>query len=120
LVGRGRGFVERRRARCSTRGGFVGRIGGGPLDAVADLVGGLVGAVDRAGASGVSGAGSFCGVGFGVVTFGGVGFAGMAANVLITGLTSTRTLRTRVPVAVTTRALSEGMAAIVAAGRCSR
>ena len=122
LVGRGRGFVERRRARCSTRGGFVGRIGGGPLDAVADLdgAGNLDGDADLAGASGVSGAGSFCGVGFGVLTFGGVGFAGMAANVLMTGLTSTRTLRTRVPVAVTTRALSEGMAAIVAAGRCSR
>jgi hypothetical protein len=74
------------------RGGFVGRIGGGPLDAAAD----------RARASAVSGAGSFCGV----------GLAGVAANVLIPGLTSTRTLRTRVPVAVTTRALSERMQAL--------
>jgi hypothetical protein len=84
------------------RGGFVGRIGGGPLDAAAD----------RARASAVSGAGSFCGVGLGALTFGGVGLAGVAANVLITGLTSTRTLRTRVPVAVTTRALSERMQAL--------
>ena len=142
-VGRGRGFVDRRRARPSIWGGFVGRIGGGPSDTVAVLgfvgrigggpldavvvlgfvgrIGGgpLDGAADLAGASGFSGGGSLCcvgfgaatcsGVGFGAVTFGGVGFFGVAANFAMTGLTSTWTFRTRVPAAVTTRALSDGM-----------
>jgi len=119
----------------------VGRIGGGLLDAVADL----------AGANGRSGATSLCGVGFGpaifsgvgfgaatrsrvgfgptilsgvgfgAATFCGVGFGGVAASFLMTGLTSTWTLRTRVPVAVTTRALSDGMGAVSqpAAAVCS-
>lgn len=124
-VGRGRGFVDRRRARGSVLG-FVGRIGGGPVDTVAVLgfvgrIGGgpLDGAADLPGVNGRSGATRFWGVGFGPATFSGVGFGaatrcgvgffGVAANLAITGLTSTWTLRTRVPVAVTTRALSEGM-----------